>query len=173
MSVSDDSPTEVRFLLDVERHSYNDDVSIIARPVHFTDGEIRNINSGRYDMEPLADLCISALADKSETFGDSYGWSREYRNVFSVDTVRATAMAKQLRALDKGMEKLEREFGYAENFPSYLARVASVLRIRSFGWKVSDGGHGMYDSNGYRWSDAAAMTDWVRRQLTDFRKVAV
>ena len=173
MSAPEPTP-EVRFLLYVERDKHGDGgLTIIAQPVHFhpdTDA-IRNISTDSFRPEPLADFVVRALADRMATFGESYGWSREYREVYSVDTERAGVMLKQLRAIDRGMEKLEREFGYATDFAGYLARVASVLKIRTFGWKVADGGSGWsYDGNEYRWGDATRMSDWITRQLTEYRK---
>lgn len=172
MSATEPTP-EVRFLLYVERDKHSmDGLTITAHPIHFTDvDEVRNITADSWQPNPLADFEVRALADKAETFGESYGWSREYRNVFSVDTERASVMLKQLRAIDRGMDKLEKEFGYAKDFASYLARVASVLKIRSFGWKVADGGERWaYSGNEYGWGDATRMSDWISRQLADYRK---
>jgi hypothetical protein len=169
-----EEPTEVRFLLSAERDRHGmGGLEIIALPVHITEAnKIRNTSADRHGPHPLADFQVRALADAEATFGDTYGWSREYHEVFSVDTERAAVMLKRLRALDRGMEKLERELGYASNFPSYLARVASVLKIRQFGWRVAEGGQRWtYDGNRYAWGDATRMTDWVTRQLAEYRKV--
>lgn len=170
-----EQPTEVRFLLSAERDRHGSGgLEIIAHPVHITEAnEIRNITADHWHPHPLADFQVRALAVRDvATFGETYGWGREYREVFSVDTERAAVMLKHLRALDRGMFKLEQEFGYASDFPSYLARVASVLKIRQFGWKVAESGQRWsYDGNEYRWGDATRMTDWVTRQLAEYRKV--
>jgi hypothetical protein len=164
---------DTRFLLDAPRNRHGlNNLEIVAHPVYIEDGKIRNITTDHFRPSPLADFEVRALADPEATFGATYGWSREYRGVFSVDTQRAEVMVKHLRKLDRGMEKLERELGYADSFPSYLARVASVLKIRTFGWKVAEGGQRWtYDGNEYAWGDATRMSDWVTRQLNDYRKV--
>jgi hypothetical protein len=165
---------ETRILLYTKRTRHDDSLmEIIAQPVHFTaEGSVRNISTDHYRPHALADFEVRALVDPNiDTFGETYGWSREYRDVFSVDTERAAVMAKHLRALDRGMEKLEKQFSYAKDFQAYLARVATVLKIPMFGYKVADGGHAFsYDGNEYRWGDASLMDSWVTRELADYRK---
>src|SRR5436305_13620081 len=109
MPEAKDPPADVRFLLSVERDRHGmSGLTLTAHPVRVTDAnEVRNITGDHWRPDPLADFQVQARAEAEGSFGDTYGWSREYRNVFSVVTERAAVMLKHLRALDRGMAKLE------------------------------------------------------------------
>ncbi len=166
---------DVRLLLTTERNQFSGDdrLSIIARPIQMTPDGLRNVREAGFEPHPLADFQIGAAAAPNvDTFGDTYGWHREYRNVYSIDVVRADVMSKTLRRIDRGMKKLEQQFGFATDFPTYLVRVAHVLGITQFGWKIADGGSSWtYDGNEYRWVDASYVVAFLERQLADFRAV--
>lgn len=138
--------------------------------VHYLneDGELRNYLDGsgvRRNEDAFADLCITAQLDRSSD--DPYGWSVEYRDIYSVNAERAEVMVKTLRKVNRGLEKMQAELGYAETFAGYVARVAKVLGVKTFMWRTTDRrGIGMYADNDYgrggaeqlRWriSDAVA-----------------
>lgn len=171
--MKDDDTHETCMLLRVERDKYGmAGIDIIASPIFVTsDDHVRNISADSWRPNPLADLQIRARADREATFGDTYGWGYAYRDVFSVDAERAAVMHKQLRAIERGLAKLEVEFGTARDFGSYLARVARVLKIKRFGWKVSGNDH-WHDSNEYHWGDVLGMQYWVERQIREYREPA-
>lgn len=162
---------EIRMLIGVEEN-HSDHLRIHGRPVFVTDdGKIRNITAETCQPHPLADFEVSALADHSTTLGDTYGWHRDYRDVFAIDTVRAEVMVKHLRKLDRQMLQMEQKLGFAETFPQHLARVAVVLGIDKFGRKVESGGSSWcYDGNEYEWKDGTYLASWIASALTDYRE---
>lgn len=132
-----------------------------------SEGEVRNFTSVGFDTEPFADLQVNALCDRTTSLNETYGWTVEYREVFSVDLKRAAAMVKTLRKVESGLTRMQGELGYPESFPAYLARVAKVLGIKSFGWKIG-GRDSLYSGNEYRWTDASGMGSYVNELCRKF-----
>jgi hypothetical protein len=164
-----DETYEIAFLIGSETPDYGGPptLRLSAHPVKWMpDGAIRNFNGVGFDSEPLADLQVNALCDRTAN-ADSYGWSVEYRNVFSVDLRRAAEMVKVLRKVESGLARIQTELGYPETFPAYLARVAKVLGIKQFGWKLS-GRAAEYSGNEYRFTDPAGMTSYVTELCRKF-----
>jgi hypothetical protein len=165
---------DIRMLVSATPCRYGmDQLDIVATFVSYGEaGEIRNLDSGgSYDLHPLGFLQVRAMADMAAAFGDSYGWTVDYRDVYSIDLQRAEMMAKQLRKIGKGMDKLTAQLTYPGDFPSFLARVASVVGVSMFGFKRS-GNDSSYDGNEYRWTDAAGMAYRVNQSIADYRKVS-
>lgn len=142
--------------------------------VHYLneDGELRNYLDGsgvRRNEDAFADLCITAQADRSSD--DPYGWSVEYRDLFSVNAERAEVMSKTLRKVNRGLEKMTAELGYAETFAGYVARVGKVLGVKTFMLRTTTGG-GMYADNDYRRFDATSLAYWVGDAVRTFKEPA-
>ncbi len=133
------------------------------------DGTLRNYLDGSWPRQPMADLVISAQTDGTSE-QSSYGWRVEYRNAYSVDLQRAEEMVRLLRKIERGMAKIEREFGYCESFGAYVARVAKVLGITTFGWRAEDGERSFaYSDSRYRWTDAAGFGSHVESVCRAYR----
>ena len=160
-------PEDLRFLVDVKatQDSLSELFTVSAYPIRMEEGKVRNINSlSRYDQEPLADLRIEAQGHLSE--GRVYGWSVEYREVFSVNAERAEIMAKTLRKVARGLDKLEHEQGAPASFAQYLARVAKILGIKSYGYNASPQPNGWsHDHQEYRWMDVNGIDHYIGSQI--------
>lgn len=164
-----DSIAEMRLLLNTETQDYGSPVlTFSVAPVRLTaDGELRNITDSSFDHEPLTDLVISGQLDY--VADDVYGYRVEYRNVYSVDCKRAEMMAKQLRKIQRGLDKIEADLGYPESFAAFVARVGSVLGAKAYGWRAHRRG-GMYADNVYRWTDASGFASHVATLARDFKR---
>lgn len=157
---------ETRIIIGVEKSSYSDPdetrfLRFRAYPVRVseTDG-IRNFSSGSYDHSPLADLVITAQVDSSAP-ARPYGFAVEYRNIYALNLSQAEANVKLLRKLDKGLEKLTAEFGYADTYATFVARVGKVLGVKLYGWTMDE--RGWYSENDYRWTDATGIAGRIDR----------
>jgi hypothetical protein len=165
---------ETRIIIGAEKpNDYGSDLRCLrfrAYPVRINEaGEIRNFSSGSYDHSPLADLVISAQADSSAPVRP-YGFSVEYRNIYSLDLRQAEANVKLLRKLDKGLEKLQAEFGYAETYATFVARVGKVLGVKLYGW--TGDARGFYSENDYRWTDATGIAGRIDHLTREWAKSA-
>lgn len=165
---------ETRIIIGIEKPAYAghaDETRFLrfrAYPVRINEaGEIRNFSSGSYDHNPLADLVIGGQADSSAP-DRPYGFSVEYRNLFSLDLRQAEANVKLLRKLDKGLDKLNAEFGYADSYPVFVARVGKVLGVKLYGWTSDD--RGWYSENDYRWTDATGIASRVDHLTREWAK---
>jgi hypothetical protein len=56
-----------------------------------------------------------------------YGYSCEYHDVYSVDRRMAIRMAKTLTDLDRKLDKLTDQRGYARTYGEYVGRVAEIF----------------------------------------------
>jgi hypothetical protein len=144
---------DIRLLVSVEAPRYGGDAfHINARPIRIEDGKVRNIREDDWHQPKipagLEDLVISAQGNVTDD-EPVYGWSVEYHEAFRVDERRAQTMAKTLRRIARGLERLNSELGYPESFEAYLAR----------GW---------HDDNDYRWTDASGIR---YRIVSDVAKV--
>lgn len=164
------SEHETAFLLDSKKSDYSPPVlSLSAAPVMLSNtGEVRNFSTVGFDADPLGDLHVSAQLDRVATNGQPYGFKVEYREAFSVDLRRADAMVKTLRKVERGLTRIQTELGYAETFPAYLARVAKVLGIKQFGWRIGDRDGPLYEHNRYHWTDASGLSSYVDNACVKF-----
>lgn len=138
------------------------------------DGFLRNLLDSSWPREPMADLVITAQADRSGSSSDAYGWRVEYKQPYAVELLRAEEMVKVLRKVSRGLDKMERELGYCESFGAYVARVGKVLGMSAYGWLADDSpsasGPGFQYSDGrYRWTDAVGMASYVQGLVRDFQ----
>lgn len=162
---------ETVFLIDSTNKVYDQHLLLLsAYPVKILDAPesgIRNFTNVGFDAEPLADLHVVAQLDRTSN-GQPYGWKVEYRDVYSVDLRRADTMLKTLRKVERGLTRIQTELGYPETFPAYLARVAKVLGIKRFGWRVGERNGHSYSDNEYRWTDADGMAYHVNDLCAKF-----
>ena len=139
--------TELAFLLSSKvKDGY---LRLEARAIHLEDGQVRNIRSSLVEEDSgFADFVIGASA--SRDMGErTYGWSAEYRDVYSVDRQTAQAMAKHLAKVERGMAKLTERYGYTDSFSAYMLRVVDVLKVKQFiAWR-SEPQSWNYDSGDY------------------------
>jgi hypothetical protein len=159
-----------RFLLETETLNYGHaTLRLIVRPVYLADdGSVRNYVSG-FETEPLADLQINGQADYVSD--NAYGWRVEYRTPYSVDLAAAEAMTKLLKRIDRGVAKIDAQLGRAESFGAYVLRVAAVLKVDQFGWKVDPAKDIL--GTGYRWVDADQFGYHVATIVSDFKREQV
>jgi len=147
---------------------------IEARPVLVIGGDIRNPNGDSSFVREsgereLADLVISCQV---EHYREPYGYRASYGNVFSVDLERAEAMVKLLRKIDRELNKITAEWGYAESFGAYVTRVAKALGVNHFMWHIRGQGT-MYAENEYRTGDVPAMQAWCAQQVEEWQRTEV
>jgi hypothetical protein len=129
---------------------------------------LRNYTSSDWPIEPLADLRIVAQADSSDPT-KVYGWEVEYHGIYSLRLRDAEAKVKLLRKVNRGLEKLQSQYGYPESFAAYVARVGSVLGVKLYGWEA-EGDATFMDGNRYRWTDAAGIAMRVENLTRDWSK---
>jgi hypothetical protein len=103
---------------------------------YLEDGKARGLSysGGYHEVESLADLEIrnqvsSDHAPEGSSDG-SYGWSVEYRGVFSANLERVENMAKVLRKVSRSMEKQRDASGSPATFGQYVARALQALGIK-------------------------------------------
>jgi hypothetical protein len=60
-----------------------------------------------------------------------YGWDCRIRNVHHVELSEAKLMYEFLSDIDKGLEKLNKKWGYVQSFGGYVTRVMDVLGIEA------------------------------------------
>jgi hypothetical protein len=167
---------DIRILLSTERSALDPDRPLLlyrAIFVSMEDGSVRNPRPDTYSNPAagFADLAVTAQQDHGSTAdGLPYGWSVEYRDVYSVNLERAEVMVKQLRKVNKGLADIEANLGYAETFGSYLARVGQVLRVSGYGWAIGSDGSGRwgYDGIEYHWTDARGLVTRVSQLAFEF-----
>lgn len=152
-------------------HGSGQFMHIKLRPAKLlADGKVRNFSDHSWPREPLADLVISGQADENQTThnGEPYGWHCWYEEPHRVELDRAEGMVKTLRKVERGVKKLESEFGYPDTFAAYAARVAKVLGVKTFMW--SNDGSGNYDEQTWIKADAATLSHRISFILQDWRK---
>lgn len=170
-----DKVAEVRLLVSVDvSHDpgFSPVMRLVVSPVYVgEEGWLRNFTD-LWGDEPLADLRISAQADYASE--DAYGWRVEYAQPYSVDLGRAEVMVKLLRKIQRGLDRMERDLGYAESFGAYVARVGKLLGASRYGWESDNGERSwQYSDNTYRWTDAVGMGLHVSRVVSEFKAAEV
>ena len=158
------------FLIRMNKNRYtgDDGAEITASVVYLReDGEVRNYTDS-WGEEPFDSLMVTALVDVNDTFGDSYGYSTEYRDLYSVRLRRAETMLKTLRKVERGLLRIDEIDGMIVSFPEYLLRVARILKIRKFGWLVIDRGP-EYRNNTYHWTGAPGARTHINTLIREFK----
>ena len=130
--MAEDAALPVALLLHYERGRYGCGPRMVARPVRIDTDHPR----GMID-DPLDDLTISAYMDTETPPADTgrataWGWSIEYRDVYSVDERRAVAMLATLRRIRAHMDRTAARYGHPQTFGTYLLHAAAALRIDRF-----------------------------------------
>lgn len=120
---------------------------ITVSMVAFEDGAPRNI--GDWENTGFADLLISCQMD--DHTDKSYAWKCEYKP-FTVGLNRAVAMAKMLKKIERKRNKMNEIRGYERTFSQYMGRIAEILKIKTFLWKVK-GDSPLYSHNEYSVND--------------------
>lgn len=96
-----------------------------------------------------------------------YGYSAEYRDIYSIGLDRAELMVKTLRKLTKKLDADQRAYGYVTDFPTYCVRVAEAIGAKldgtTFGLDAPKGQHVWMSGDRYRWADV----DSLRSRLND------
>lgn len=127
-----------------------------------------NAYAGDWNLE-YGDLRIEASHDPSLTLNQTYGWRVEYRDVFAVNIARAEAMARTLRKIERGLAKLDAKWGTPDTFAAYVIRVASVLKVTSFGHEQTAEARAMTGER-YRWGDAETLKWQIANRVAEFDK---
>lgn len=85
------------------------------------------------DQPYLDSLQVRCQGDNGDTAAHRrlYGFEVEYRP-FSVDLLRAEAMVKTLRHVERVLQRCADRFGRVDSFADYAVRVAMALGIRTF-----------------------------------------
>lgn len=141
----------------------------IARAVHDPGALLSPTWSGSVDLyQDYADLMVTGSL--SQDFDGWLNWEYTYRNVYSVDLPRATAMAKTVRRLDKAMGTLAEVRGTPTDFSTYLARFAEVIGCHRYAERSDT-----MLPNGSLWRhlDVDGMRRWVAKRETQFRSLYV
>lgn len=118
------------------------------------DDGLSNFGDRHYDAKEqgalLANLYASGMYNRYETENgkpknEIYGFSLEYRQVYSLDLEEAEWMVKTLRRAHRIMKNLEGQFGHPTTFGQYCQRVAHVFKVKEI--YVTNLGYGSaYDS---------------------------
>jgi hypothetical protein len=165
MSNTPDKP-DLRFAVAVKKSTdWRHD--IFTAHVQYMITPERNDNSGlrspcTWDRAPLAGLAeLQIRAQRTPDEDKWYGFDFEYRDVFRADLKRAEVMVKQLRSVNRKLDKLTERFGYANNLADYCARCAAVIGVTSrspFGiWSKEL----TYNGTNYRWVDVEGLRHWL------------
>jgi hypothetical protein len=169
--MDDDETYELALLIDTRTSDYGNGATLHfeIHPVKvLADGSVRNfVDWG--GSTPLADLRISAQHD--HVTAQPYGWRVEYAQPHSVELARAQSMVKQLRKIERGLERMRAEYAYPESFTAYVTRVAKILGAKRYGWRHPDGGL-FPNGERYRWTDADSMASHVHTLVRDFGEVS-
>lgn len=162
---------DVRLLLSTEKIFLGPDSAVIRAIFHVAEMTDHGIDYPAYPYHPsdpvfpaYDGLVITGQANTDDKGRDFYGWSVEYRNVFSVNLARAQSMVSLLRKVERHLEKLAKVYGSPTTFAEYVGRVADALganRETPIGIKVS--AKDDYNGTGYRW----ATVDGLRYHLDD------
>jgi len=102
--------------------------------------------------------------------GPLYGYSVEYRDVFSVDALKAKRMTRTLDKIEQGLQKLMTTRGYVRTFGDYVGRVAEV--ISAAGIVIDKHTLPTWDSGTrYRWLSVGDGVVEIDRMSREWQKV--
>lgn len=69
---------------------------------------------------------VSPGPNERETF---YGWEVRFKDLYLIGVREAKQIIETLTFINRGLSKLDTQFGNAKSFSEYLTRIASVLKI--------------------------------------------
>jgi hypothetical protein len=81
-------------------------------------------------------LHVACQGDTKSQAGDRepvYGFSCDYREVYSIDLGKARRMLKTLELLTKKLEKIGEARGYVKSYGEYCGRIAEVFGCKGIG----------------------------------------
>ncbi len=148
-----------RYLLlshEIVRGLFNDDRDIGVFTVTFiylSSGSPRNFSNNVFDAQDEGDY-MSSLTIRSQYGTDkgyetAYGWSVEYKDEINVDLPKARAMVKTLGKIERGLKRCAEKWGYINDFPTYVIRIANIMKVA--GILVRNSGNSYsYDDNIYQ-----------------------
>lgn len=143
------------------KYSSTPSLSIELHPVTLEAGlKVRNLSWsdwGRDRNNPgeLADLQLTAQLD--QPIQGFYAEKLGYRDVYLTTLIRAEAMVKVLRKVQRTLDRLEVRYGRADDFVTYAARVAEGIGASGFMRITRQGTSGLYDDAEYVYMDANAL----------------
>lgn len=114
-------------------------------------GELLNPQSSWDPGYEIADLTVRAQMHPNGA--GFYGYRAEYKP-FCVDLAKAESMTRVLRRIGKRMTELDGRFGYVQDLPTFMGRLAEALAIterQCFARRVR--GDADINGTGYRWMD--------------------
>lgn len=106
----------------------------------------------------LPDFRVSAYLsnDQERAWGYFHGYSTPYH----VDRVVAEAMARTLRKVDKGLDKVTQHRGHVKDFDDYLFRIAGILDVQTY-YVRSTPERLAVTGERFRRLDAPAVQSWI------------
>lgn len=132
---------------------------------------IRNVSDRDRDADYggllLDNLRASSQGCSSDTPRNLYGFTVDYRDVYSCDRHYAEGMAKTLKTIERRMAKLADQYGRPVTFGQYLARLAAAVKATAFVFTERDvRGRSSYSEREHRITTVASGIGQVDR-LTD------
>jgi hypothetical protein len=172
---------DIRMAVRVERPYYGGDyLSIQARPVYLEWDEHTNAMGIRYfsdyafENQELAKLTVLGQADlRNEE--PPYAWDHypgaTYTDMTSADLRQLEGMVKQMRKIERGMNKMRDELGYPQTYGQNLARVGKILGVTSYGFEPTNGEERwVSDNERWRWVSAGMIDDYVNAHIERIRE---
>jgi hypothetical protein len=165
----------IRMTVVVERPYYGGDyIAIRAEPVYIENGETRYFSDSWGDPNRgLYKLTVAAQANLRDD-SEPYGWDKGavYRDIHEVSLVQAEQMIKTLRKIDRSLNKIKDELGYASSYGQQLARVGKILGVTSYGFEPTNGEATWATDERWQWVQANMIDSYVGSHLTRLRKAA-
>jgi hypothetical protein len=149
-------------------------MDLTAEVKELRDGhQIRNLSDHGYDADPLSGITIrehkffSSYEDKTEVLSWEETTFQHFGSGSRLETVERAY--KILKKISSGMNKIYEKEGNAVDFAEKLKRLASILNIKKFSWKIN-GNSGWYDKDDYMVADLKDAIEYIRHTVkTDKR----
>jgi hypothetical protein len=168
--------TDIRLLVSIDNtRSFGDNYLRFTGTPVIVEASGSLISCGRHDapeLHPeLADFAVTAQNNYSaDGEGGFYGFSVEYRNVFSVDIQRAEQMLKALRRITKHMSQLATRLGYAQDIATYAAYAMDLFVTSNAPFVRHVTEEHDISGKGYRGMDANSLRYWVQDEIAKWQK---
>lgn len=174
MPATQTNPKPVFLLSSKVEHVDKPTLYLTVEPAYFNeDNDLRFYSAGLLssasDDNALGDFRVTALHDINTTLNESFGWRVEYRDVYSAGLARVEAMAKTLRKVERGMQKLDMLLGSPETFAAYVIRVGTVLGVKQYGHEQTKEAKVMTGER-FRWGDPDTLRWQINQRIADFDK---
>jgi hypothetical protein len=123
--------------------------SFVSVPGYHGAGQASAANMRNEVNSPFYHLEITSQGDQYRP-DELYGWGLEYRSIHSLDLREAQQYTRFLERTQRGLDKLKGAYGSVHaDFPAWVVRVATVLKVRYLIKKVSAGQESTYAEGGY------------------------